>query len=247
MVVTGARLSHRGNSQAIRPENLLDEIHLARENERRRLSIEIHDGVAQWMIGALYSIKACASLIPQSDEDHLRSELSGIERTLQKSVRELRRIIADLRPLPLEELGLVAAVRQMTAVLAEDGIACRFDVQGVLPSLTPAEERATFGIVQEALTNIRKHSGATRVRLRLQFHDRTVSTEVRDNGVGFNPETVFSNQARPTHIGLLGMKDTAALIGARLTIDSRPGRGTSVRLAFSTTSGQSAPAATEER
>ncbi|MBL7165550.1 MAG: sensor histidine kinase [Dehalococcoidales bacterium] len=238
MVIMDAHPTRRDNKQAIRPENMLEEIHIVRENERRRLSIEIHDGVAQWMIGTLYRIKACRSLLPQSDSDHLRNELSDIERTLQRSVKELRRIIADLRPFPLEELGLITALHQMAAVLEEETINCRFEVDGVLPVLSPAEERATFGIVQEALTNVRKHSKATRVSLRLRFQEQTISVVIKDNGVGFNPKNIADNQLRPSHIGLLGMKDTAALVGAYLKIHSSPGKGTSVKFAFPPASGQ---------
>ncbi len=237
MVVRVARPAHRDNKQTIRPENMLEEIHVIRENERRRLSIEIHDGVAQWMIGTLYRIKACRSLLPQSDSDHLKDELSDIERTLQRSVRELRRIIADLRPFPLEELGLITAIHQMAAVLDEDDINCRLEVDGVLPVLSPAEERATFGIVQEALTNVRKHARATRVSLRIRFQEKTASVVIKDNGVGFNPKNIVDNQFRPNHIGLLGMKDTATLVGAYLKIHSNPGKGTSVKFAFSPASG----------
>jgi len=238
MVVMDVRSARRRSRQAIHPENMLEEIHLVRENERRRLSIEIHDGVAQWMIGTLYRIKACRSLLPQSDSDHMRSELSDIERTLQRSVKELRRIIADLRPFPLEELGLITAIHQMVAALEEEGINCRFEVDGVLPRLTPAEERATYSIVQEALTNVRKHSQATRVSLRLRFQDQTVSVEIKDNGVGFNPRNIIDNQFRPIHIGLLGMKDTAVLVDARLKIRSSPGKGTSVKFVLPPASGQ---------
>ena len=238
MVVMDIRSTRRRKRQAIQPENMLDEIHHVRENERRRLSIEIHDGVAQWMIGTLYRIKACRSLLPQSDSDRLRNELSDIERTLQRSVKELRRVIADLRPFPLEELGLITAIHQMAAVLEEEDINCRFEVDGMLPGLSPAEERATFGIVQEALTNVRKHSQATRVSLRLRFQDQTVSVEIKDNGVGFNPRNIVDNQFRPVHIGLLGMKDTAALVDAYLKIHSSPGKGTSVKFAFPPASGQ---------
>jgi len=101
-VTTAAHMANRKNKQAIHPEYMLEEIHLVRENERRRLSIEIHDGVAQWMIGTLYHIKACRNNLSQTDTERLSSELTDIEKTLQKSVRELRRIIADLRPFPLE-------------------------------------------------------------------------------------------------------------------------------------------------
>ena len=232
---------HRREGQAVRLEDVLHEIHIARDNERRRISIEIHDGVGQWMVGALYRVKACAGLLSHSDIDTLRGELAGVEGTLRRSVRELRRIMADLRPLPLRELGLVPAIRQMAATLEEEGINCRFELNGVPPKLSCAEERAVFGIVQESITNIRKHARATHASLLLRFQAHTVSVETTDNGVGFNPESILDDLAWPRHFGIRGMKDTADFVGGYLKIDSRPREGTSVRFSFRTTSGQTTP------
>jgi len=238
-ITTAAHMTNQENQQAIHPEYMLEEIHLVRENERRRLSIEIHDGVAQWMIGTLYHIKACRSNLSQTNTERLSSELTDIEKTLQKSVRELRRIIADLRPFPLEELGLIPAIQQITTILKEENIKCWFEVDGVLPKLTPAEERVTFGIIRESLTNIRKHAQATSVNIRIRLHNHAVSVKISDNGVGFNPGNISNNPAMPSHVGILGMKDTAALIGAYLNISSKPDMGTSVELSFTPASGQS--------
>jgi len=239
MVITSARTSNRKNATTVNPENMLEEIHQVRENERRRLSIEIHDGVAQWMIGTLYHIKACRSNLTQTDTEKLGSELTNIEKTLRKSVRELRRIIADLRPFALEELGLIAAIQQLATTLKEERMECRIKVDGTLPALTPAEEKATFSIVQESLTNIRKHSRATSTCLQIRLQHDTVSVSVKDNGIGFNPGNIVNNPVRPSHVGILGMKDTAALIGAYLKINSKPGIGTDVKFSFTPTSGRS--------
>ena len=233
MVVTDARLiDNPDRQQAVPREQILEEVHLARENERRRLSAEIHDGVAQWMVGALYRINACRqSMLPIKSGD-LGDELTCIATTLKQSVSELRRIITDLRPPPLEKLGLVPALHQAMSALDEDGITCHFEAHGEPPKLTPSEERAVFGIAQEAFNNIRKHSGASSARLRLWFQDDTVSVGVTDNGRGFNPEDVIDNRVRPDHIGLLSMKDRAELIGACLKIDSHSDEGTSISFTF---------------
>lgn len=233
MVVTDTRLIDSPDRQQIVPRGqILEEVHLARDNERRRLSAEIHDGVVQWMVGAFYRINACRQNISQSKPDDLGDELTCIATTLKQSVGELRRIIADLHPPPLEKLGLVPALHQAITTLEEDGITCHFEAYGELPKLTPCEERAVFGIAQEALNNIRKHSGASSAHLHLWFQDDTVSVEVIDNGRGFNPEDTIDNQLRPEHIGLLSMKDRAELIGACLEIDSHSGEGTSISFTF---------------
>ncbi|MFX1265737.1 MAG: sensor histidine kinase, partial [Promethearchaeota archaeon] len=145
MVVTDARLIDSPNRQQTVPrEQILEEVHLARDNERRRLSAEIHDGVVQWMVGALYQINACrqSQSIPKSGD--LSEELTGIAAILKQSVSELRRIIADLLPPPLEKLGLLPALHQAMSTLEENGIECYFESHGEPPKLTPCEERAVF-------------------------------------------------------------------------------------------------------
>jgi signal transduction histidine kinase len=232
MVVTDTRLIDSHDRQTVPREKILDEVHLARDNERRRLSAEIHDGVVQWLVGALYRINAYRqSMLPLKSGD-LSDELTYIATTLKQSVGELRRIITDLRPPSLEKLGLVSALQQAMITLEETGISCHFESHGKPPKLTPCEERAVFGVVQEALNNIRKHSGASCARLHLRFQDDAVSVEVNDDGHGFSPEDTIDNRLRPEHVGLLGMKDRAELIGACLEIDSRPGEGTSISFTF---------------
>jgi len=233
MVVTDAHLIDSPDRQQTVPRGqILEEVHLARENERRRLSAEIHDGVVQWMVGALYRVNAYRQNTSPLISGDLGDELTNIATTLKQSVGELRRIIADLRPPPLEKLGLVPALRQAMSALEENGITCHFEVYGEPPKLTPCEERAVFGIAQETLNNIRKHSGASSAHLHLWFQDDTVSVEVTDNGQGFNPEDMMDNRVRPDHIGLLSMKDRAEMIGACLEIDSRSDEGTSISFTF---------------
>jgi signal transduction histidine kinase len=241
MVVTDARLTDSYYNRTTHPAQVLEEIYLARDNERRRLSAEIHDGVVQWMVGALYRINACRHNISPLKPGDLADELANIATTLKQSVGELRRIIADLHPPALEKLGLVSALRQALSALKEENITCSFEFSGKLPKFTLCEERAIFGIVQEALTNIRKHSAATRAHLRLWFRGDAASVEISDNGQGFEPEEVIDTQVRPSHIGLISMKERAELIGACLRINSRPEKGTRIILTFSPTSQRMTP------
>ncbi len=243
MVVTDARLINSHYNRTVQPAQVLEEIQLARDNERRRLSAEIHDGVVQWMVGALYRINACRQSIPSLKPGDLTDELNNIAMTLKQSVGELRRIIADLHPPSLEKLGLVPALRLALSALIEENITCSFELSGKLPKFTLGEERAVFGIVQEALTNIRKHSAATRAHLHLWFRGDAASMEIFDNGQGFKPEEVIDNQVRPGHIGLITMKERAELIGACLQIDSQPGEGTLISLTFSPESQRIIPTA----
>lgn len=128
LVLENVKLSSQCQKQSLRLGKLLHEVSLAQENERRRVAADIHDSVVQWILGASYGIKACSALATESGLIDLSSELSNIEKTLQRSITELRRVIANLRPLPLEKLGLVAALQYITKVVNDDGIRCHTEV-----------------------------------------------------------------------------------------------------------------------
>ena len=226
------RLRDAAQGRYLQVQRLLREVSAAQENERRRMAVEIHDGVAQWMVGASYGIRACSALVSESRLDDLRRELDETRQTVQRSIKELRRTMANLRPLPLEELGLVAAVRQAAEALAEDGITCRAEVDGSLPDLSTPEETTTYWTVQEILTNVRRHSGASEVTVRMQCREGMYSVEVNDDGRGFAPGEVRRSERSAMHMGLVGMKERAELLGGNLTIDSDHGKGTTIRFAF---------------
>jgi signal transduction histidine kinase len=225
-------ISGSGQKNYLQMQRLLQEISTAQENERRRVAVEIHDGVAQWMVGASYGIKACSTLVSELRLNDLRRELAETEQAVQRSIKELRRTIANLRPLPLEEMGIVAAVRQIAATLAEDSIICHTEVDIDLPRLSVPEETTTYRIIQEMLTNVRRHSGASEVTVHMHYHDGMYSVAVRDNGQGFVPEEVLNNEMSTMHMGLIGMKERAGLLGGCLTIDSGHGKGTAMCFAF---------------
>ena len=244
MALENARLFGRIQRQYLHMERLLEEIRVAQDNERRRVAVEIHDGAAQWMVGASYGIKAIGNLISEQRLAELELEMTKIRDTVQTSIRELRRAISNLRPLPLEELGLPTAVSQAAESLKEDGIECHTTVDRDLPQLTPAQESTTYWIVQEILSNIRKHSGASEITARIQCHDSEFSVEVSDNGQGFNPERVINSESRLVHLGLLGMQERAELLGGKLDIESEQGKGTSVSFTFPVSSLETVEAVT---
>lgn len=224
------RLYQLLHQQYVRVERLLEEIKVAQENERRRVAVEIHDGVAQWMVGASYDIKAAGRRFSSSGLPDMEEELTRIRNTVQRSIRELRRTIANLRPLPLEELGLAEAVRQAASELAADGINCQTRTSGPLPALTPAEEVTIYWVVQEMLNNVRRHSGASQATVEITCHDNTFTLTVSDNGRGFEPPPTLEGSLSLSHLGLLGMKERAELLGGHLSIQSKPGQGTVVSL-----------------
>jgi two-component system sensor histidine kinase UhpB len=142
-------------------------------------------------------------------------------------LQESRRAITALRASPLEELGLVGALRHRATVLTERAglqLHCHFAEN--LPPLPLLTEQMIYRTADEALLNAEKHAQATTIQLSLQAQPNSVTLEVRDNGVGFVPERVTGNG----RFGLIGMQERADLSGAQLTIDAAPGQGTTVRL-----------------
>ncbi|MDD5191231.1 MAG: sensor histidine kinase, partial [Dehalococcoidales bacterium] len=213
-------------------DNLLNELLFAQENERKRVAIEIHDGVAQWMVGASFGIKACSTLISESRLVELEAELNKIRETMKKSVTELRRAIFNLRPIPLQEMGLIPAIGQTTGALREEGVECRIEAEDNLPPLSLAEETTAYWIIQESLSNIRKHASATNVVIRVRFQGQEMRVEIRDDGDGFDTEAVINSTMMLEHMGLIGMQERAKLIGGTVSIESNPGKGTAVSLRF---------------
>ncbi|MDD5288133.1 MAG: histidine kinase [Dehalococcoidales bacterium] len=232
ITLENSRLFKQVEKQTIHVDSLLNEIVSAQQNERKRVAIEIHDGVAQWMVGASFGIKACSTLISESRLTELEVELNKIRETLQKSVRELRRAISNFRPIPLQEIGLIPAICQTTECLNQEGIQCRVETDDELTALSLAEETTAYWIVQEAITNIRKHSTASEVEIKIKSYDNELRIEINDNGRGFNPNIVLSSPLMLEHMGLIGMQERAKLVDGLVSIKSAPGLGTNVVLSI---------------
>lgn len=202
----------------------------ARELERARWARELHDETVQ-DLGALRLLLAGAR--DHGDVDQLRQTIDAAIRHVDREVEGLRHLITALRPAALDDLGLVAALEALARRAgAIDGLTVQTDiaVDREVPRLEPEVESAVYRVVQEALTNTAKHAGASRVRLALRLDDGRLSAMVSDDGSGF--EVASGGDARePGHgVGLEGMRERAKLVGAELTIDSRPGAGTTVRV-----------------
>ena len=216
--------------QQAQVRELLAQTVQAQEDERKRISVELHDSVTQWLVGASYRIQACNALLPESDSKEARGELKEVESTLDKSLKELRRVMTGLHPPALAELGLVHAVRQLTGQLEAIGIACDFKATGTPVRLPPSEEITIFRIVQEALHNVRKHSEASKVVVSLQFHPDSILAKIRDNGKGFDLSQTLDRAILVGSLGLFGMKQRTETVGGTLEIKTKPGSGTTLTL-----------------
>ena len=185
ITIENARVLEELRKEQLRAEELLDLTVQAQEDERKRVSVELHDSVAQWLVSASYRIQVCQALLSQPGNSATAEELSDIDKIIHNSIQELRAIMVGLHPPNLEELGFVPALRRTVEQLNQNGLVGKFHIEGDPERLPPHMELAIYRIVQESITNIRKHASATTVNVWLQPKQDQVSLEIRDNGKGF--------------------------------------------------------------
>ena len=202
----------------------------AQEEERRRLARELHDETVQDLIALQQRLQLVRRSLPA--DAPAQTALAELQRLAQRAMRELRRMTHDLRPLYLEDLGLVPALETLAQEMQSQNPDLQVEVlvQGQPRRLEPAHELALYRIAQEALRNIVRHANATWAQVRLRFGPRQVKLEIQDNGRGFEVPESPAAFAAQGHYGLLGMYERADLIAARLSLHAEPGQGTRVEL-----------------
>ena len=199
---------------------------LAVVEERNRLARDLHDSVTQAMYSVTLYAEAATRLLSAGQVADATEHLRDLRTTAQQALREMRSLIFELRPPVLEKEGLVAALQaRLESVESRAGIRTDFRVEGST-QLSAEIESGLYGIAQEALNNVLKHSGAQAVRLFLRRDEDAVALEVADDGAGFEPESGRECGG----LGLRGMEERASAMGGRLTVSSSPGQGTSVRV-----------------
>jgi signal transduction histidine kinase len=202
----------------------------AQEEERTRLARELHDDTIQ----AVIALKQRVQLAQKSVKDQQgRQSLKALEDLAEQTVENLRRLTRALRPIYLEDLGLVTALEMLARETSlSSGFVVDFQQSGQERRLSREIELALYRIAQEGLNNVLRHANAKHATLAIRF-DKEVSLEVTDDGVGFTVPKSPTDFAPSGHFGLLGIRERADLIGARLEVKSEQGRGTrlSVRLA----------------
>jgi PAS domain S-box-containing protein len=206
------------------------EILRAQELERKRVARELHDSVGQSLTLAKIRIQSVEQMLPEAESAH--EQTVKVRNLLGDCIEELRRIAHNLMPSELEDLGLIAAVRNLCAEFSSGGgIKVKLKYSGI-PDKLPADlNLPLFRIIQEALSNIAKHSGATHVEVQLFRTSTGLTITIRDNGKGFEPS---GSTAKSIGMGMANMKQRAATIGGTLNIDSIPRLGTTVMVEVST-------------
>ncbi|MBI4487267.1 MAG: PAS domain-containing protein [Acidobacteria bacterium] len=200
----------------------------AREKEREHVARELHDELGQSLTALKFELARTARALIKAGVDHESIEgLQAIVGGVEVANETVRRLATSLRPPALDHLGLVAAIELEAAALSRrTGIRCRVAGNRRVGALDPAQRTCVFRIVQEALTNVVRHASASAINIRIDEAAGALRVKVQDNGRGITDAQLDS----PSAIGLLGMRERAELIGATLTIGSRPGKGTEVLL-----------------
>ncbi|HEX3042461.1 MAG TPA: sensor histidine kinase, partial [Solirubrobacterales bacterium] len=193
----------------------------AQEEERARVARDLHDEVNQSLTGLLLRLEAARETAPPE----LEAEIAETKALANQAMTELLSLARQLRPTALDDLGLAAAIGGQVEQLARGEIAARLETDGVFSDLGDDAQLVVYRVAQEALNNAARHSGAKHVEVRLRrSEDGGVVLSVADDGRGFAFDESESG------LGIGGMRERALLVGGELTIESRPGAGTTVRL-----------------
>lgn len=219
-----------GGSSDSLPSDIQMRIIEAQEAERSRLAQEVHDGPAQALSNAIFQVEYIESVVDK-DSQLARTELQFLRELLRRELGAVRTFISQLRPPVLDELGLEGAVSDAVGrMTALTGLPIRVGLNAPSERLTETQQTVVLRVVQEALQNIRKHSGASSVVVASDIEGGDWVLTIRDDGRGFDVGAVAARGRR--NFGLQFMQERAELIGARFEVHSRPDGGTLVRLAI---------------
>jgi PAS domain S-box-containing protein len=226
-VIERAQAERHLRHYADRLESLSRRLIEAQETERRHVARELHDEIGQ----SLTALKLNLQTVDRGADDEraavIEESIALAERTLQQT----RDLSLDLRPALLDDLGLVPALRwYLDRQGRRAGFSTEFAADDLGDSVPPEVATTCFRIAQEALTNVARHARTTHVVMQLLRRADALELVVRDAGRGFDRETTFARAEQGGSLGLLGMRERAALVGGTLDIDSAPGRGTAVRV-----------------
>ncbi len=225
IICTNITEEKKRGEEAQQERELLQQLIDLHERDRQLTAYEIHDGFAQQLTGARFSLEAYARLRGQNPEEAEKALKNGLQ-MIGQSIDETRRLISGLRPPILDEFGIVAAVDYLICECREhDSVEITFLHDVRFARIAPPLESAIFRIVQESLTNACRHSKSDKIHVELLEKDEQIHIEVRDWGVGFDRDHVNEQ-----HFGLRGIRERARLLGGKAVIETAAGQGTSVTI-----------------
>ena len=227
VAVENARLLEELKAKEQMRLHLLEKVITAQEDERKRVARELHDETGQSLTSLIVSLKALESM---TNLPELREKAAELRALGGEILRDVHDLAFQLRPSVLDHLGMVAAIQRLVEDYTQKvGLHIDLQVFGFEGRrLPPATETALYRLVQEALTNVAKHAEARNVSVILRREGPSGQAIVEDDGKGFNVAEVMGYAAKDKKLGLFGMEERAALVGGKLTIESTPGKGTTV-------------------
>lgn len=203
----------------------------AQEEERKRIAREIHDGPAQSMANIVMRTEYCIKLLDMSPEQ-VFGELVSLQNLVRLSLKDVRKIIFDLRPMVLDDLGLAPAIKRYLSNYKEQyGLQVEFLYLGQQRRLDSSVEVALFRIVQELVSNVHKHARAKYAVVKIELLRKKINVHVKDDGIGFDLEQVMSDKDREGY-GLIGMRERVQLLSGDINIATAPGQGTSINISI---------------
>lgn len=203
----------------------------AQEEERQRVARDIHDGPAQSMSNVVLKAEICERLI-NVDFEKAKQELQNLKLIVRDSLQDVRKIIYNLRPMSLDDLGLIPTIQRYLLTYQEDtGIVTSFKTRGVYDDINPVISLTTFRIVQEAVSNIKKHANAQNAAINLEFNDNMLRIYIYDDGKGFDVKNLkVRSEDINSGFGLMSMQERVELLNGEFEINSQPGRGTRLNI-----------------
>ena len=209
---------------------LLHLVITTQEEERRRIARGLHDEISQALTSVAVNLEAVADALPL-DADEVKARLKRIQSIAIGTLDEIHKVIWELRPSLLDDLGLIPAVESYVEThLTAAGVKAHFETAGPERRMPTNLETAIFRIIQEAVTNIVRHAGAESASISIDFEETSIAVHIEDDGKGFDLDEAMRTTREGRGLGLLSMKERAALLGGGLNIKSRPGQGTQIDL-----------------
>jgi len=201
----------------------------AQEEERKRVSREIHDGPAQMLANVMMRSDLIERIYRERGAEEGFKEIRNLRKNVRNALYEVRRIIYDLRPMALDDLGLIPTLRKYMDTIEEYNGKTKIHFQSIGEidghRLPPRFEVALFRLAQEAVTNALKHADANEIAVKVEVTCESITMIVKDDGKGFNIKEAKGNKDKKS-FGLIGMKERVDLLGGKMTIDSKVGLGT---------------------
>lgn len=201
---------------------------LAQEEERKRIAREIHDGPAQTLANLVLRTEIAERMAAKQDYDLIQMELADLKGQVRSGLEEIRKVIFNLRPMALDDLGLIPTLRKLAQDFEDKTkIHTLFEVTGKEIRLSSSMEAAIYRLLQEALSNVHKHAEASRVSIVLSYMNDKLQISVNDNGKGFKRKPDNDDQA---HYGIIGMYERVDLLEGTIDIQSEPYKGTGIKI-----------------